>query len=59
MNLVIAQRQYCDGDYLLLPERLENTSFASGNTLFKGEDLLDVLDVLDVLESYKLPAWQD
>ena len=44
VNLVIAQRQYCDGDYLLLPERLENSSFASGDTLFKGEDLLDVLE---------------
>ena len=44
VNLVVAQRQYCDGDYLLLPERLENSSFASGDTLFKGEDLLDVLE---------------
>ncbi|WP_347904726.1 glycosyltransferase [Pseudomonas purpurea] len=44
VSLVIAQRQFCDGDYALLPERLENSSFTSGDTLFKGEDLLDVLE---------------
>ncbi|VVN09936.1 hypothetical protein PS662_03796 [Pseudomonas fluorescens] len=44
VNLVVAQRQYCDGDYLLLPERLDNASIASGDTMFKGEDLLDVLE---------------
>lgn len=44
VNLVIAQRQFCDGDYILLSERLENCCFSTGITLFKGEDLLGILE---------------
>lgn len=44
VNLVVAQRQFCDADYLLLSERLENCCFSTGVTLFKGEDLLATLE---------------
>ncbi len=44
VNLVIGQRQFYDGDSILLSERVENCCFCTGVTLFKGEDLLGILE---------------
>ncbi|WP_256591857.1 glycosyltransferase family 2 protein, partial [Pseudomonas sp. HMWF006] len=44
VNLVIGQRQFFDEDSILLSDRLENSCFSKGVTLFKGEDLLGILE---------------
>ena len=44
VNLVTGQRQFYDGDYILLSDRVENCCFSTGVTLFKGEDLLGILE---------------
>ncbi len=44
VNLVLGQRLFADADNFILPNRVENCSFAPGDALFKGVDLLAILE---------------
>lgn len=44
VNLVLAQRVFCDEDNFVLPMRMANAPFVNGNKLLKGDDILSVLE---------------
>lgn len=48
VTLVLAQRVFWDADDMVLPSRLENTSFSPESSLFKGNDLLAIFEKFPV-----------
>lgn len=44
VNLVVAQRYFCDRNEVRLPVRLENLPVAPRSSLFKGEDFLGIFE---------------
>jgi GT2 family glycosyltransferase len=43
-SLVLVQRVFCDADNCMLPMRLANARFVTGDTLFMGDDMLAFQD---------------